>query len=327
MSKYSDRTPVALSRKLYERLLALYPRDYRQEYGAPMAQLFHDQCRDAWREAQAWGLTVLWLRVSIDLVKTSAAERLRNLKQRKSMFNQMIMEFRVNPRFRTTLLALFAVVFMLVFTSSVLLAFLAPEQYASTARIKAERGAAEITPERARYVVGSYDPSFVQTIFALLQSEPILGRVARRLSLADSWRKTSPGGARLTEADTIKLLRKRIDLRPVRNTSLIEVRVVSKNPKEASAIANALVETYRQSNSEQQAELLRSSAGAKTPKLRSVEIVDPAVPGLRPVRPNKPFTLFLGLFGGIVLGSVVAGVGALLVLLSRRFSRPEPATG
>jgi hypothetical protein len=88
MPKSSESAAVSNSVKFYERLLALYPRDHRREYGPAMAQLFHDQCRDAWGEAGRWGLTVLWLRVSVDLAKTSMAEHLRNLKQRKCMFSK-----------------------------------------------------------------------------------------------------------------------------------------------------------------------------------------------------------------------------------------------
>jgi uncharacterized protein involved in exopolysaccharide biosynthesis len=113
-----------------------------------------------------------------------------------------------------------------------------------------------------------------------------------------------------------------LDLRPVRNTSLMEVRVYSEDPKQAATIANVLAETYREFKSEQR----RSAVGMETLTSRSVEIVDAAVPALRPVRPNKPFTLFLGLFGGIVLALAVGGAGALLVFLKQRLSRPPLAT-
>src|ERR1051326_1611361 len=73
------------SQKLYERLLALYPKAHREEYGPPMAQLFRDQSRDAWRSARRWGLVALWLRVLPDLLKTSMLEHLSELKGKKSM--------------------------------------------------------------------------------------------------------------------------------------------------------------------------------------------------------------------------------------------------
>ena len=53
----------SVSQKFYGRLLLAYPRSHRAEYGAAMAQLFRDQCRDAWNESQNWGLMKLWMRV------------------------------------------------------------------------------------------------------------------------------------------------------------------------------------------------------------------------------------------------------------------------
>jgi uncharacterized protein involved in exopolysaccharide biosynthesis len=268
-------------------------------------------------------LALLWLYILLDLAKTSMLEHLQNLKQRPSIFNKMLLAFRHNPTLRNTFITLFGTVVVLVLGLSVLLAVLAPEQYQSMARIKVERTGSDNTPEAyRRYTVGSYDPYFIRKQFELIQSESVLSRVARKLDLAESWGKASGGGAPLTEAETTSLLRQRLDLRPVRNTSLIEVRVYSQNPKEAATIANVLAETYREFRSDQR----RSGVGTETLTSRSVQIVDTAVPALRPIRPNKPFTLFLGLFGGILLALVVGGVGVLLVLLKRRLSGQSPAT-
>lgn len=306
MSKSSDRTPVALSGRLYELLLALYPVNHRREYGPPMAQLFHDQCRDAWVEARGWGLTVLWLRVSIDLVKTSTAEHFRNLRPRKSMFNRMLMAFRTNPTLRTTFLALFAVVFLLVLGSSALLAFLAPEQYVGTARIKVERQPKDDSRTQDPQGVGVWDPYFIQAELKTIQSDLILGKVVQGLNLNES----------------VPLLRGRISLVPVRNTGLIEIRVYDKFARQAALIANAIAKSYQDHCNVERLAAARTVVSPGMP----VELVDMAVPGLRPVRPNRPLTRSLGIIGGILLASVVGGVGALLVLLSRRLSHPQAAT-
>ena len=49
------------SQRLYQRLLAAYPRRHREAYGGAMAQLFRDQCRDAWADGRNLGLLALWL--------------------------------------------------------------------------------------------------------------------------------------------------------------------------------------------------------------------------------------------------------------------------
>ena len=349
MPKSSDSTAVAKSAKLYERLLALYPREHRREYGRPMAQLFRDQCRDAWVEAGTWGLTVLWLRVSVDLAKTSMAEHLHNLKRRKCMFSKMLLAFRAHPTPRTTFLVLFAVVFLLVLGSSALVTFLLPACYASTARIKVEPNATGVAREQFKqaFVAGAYDPHLTQTELALIDSAAILGRVAKKLGLAESWGKTYANGERLTEAETIWLLKSCIDVRVFRRVGgadwLDAISVYGPNPKEASEIANALAESYRELavvsaeesvlaeidrpfalDSGKRNEQPRSTAGVGTPRSRTVYIVDNAVPGPRPVRPNKPLNLSLGILGGILLASVVGGVGALVA--NRRRSHPQSAT-
>ena len=85
MSQPADPSAVARSRRLFERLLVVYPEAHRNAYGPAMAQLFRDQCRDAWRARRGWGLAALWLRVVPDLVKSSVGEHLANLKEAKSM--------------------------------------------------------------------------------------------------------------------------------------------------------------------------------------------------------------------------------------------------
>jgi len=49
---------------------------------------------------------------------------------------------------------------------------------------------------------------------------------------------------------------------------------------------------------------------AELPKAAVVEIIDRAMPGLRPVRPNKPLNLFIGASGGVVLATAGAAIGA-----------------
>ncbi len=67
--------------RIYRALLRLYPEDYRREYAAPMAQLFCDLCRDAYRQHGRVGLARLWQRVLADTVVTAAVEYIHALEK------------------------------------------------------------------------------------------------------------------------------------------------------------------------------------------------------------------------------------------------------
>jgi hypothetical protein len=58
---------VDSSRRFYSRLLGLYPREFRNEFGPSMLQVFTDQCRSALAENGARGMIFLWVRTVADL--------------------------------------------------------------------------------------------------------------------------------------------------------------------------------------------------------------------------------------------------------------------
>jgi capsular polysaccharide biosynthesis protein len=306
---------VALSGTLFQRLLAAYPKAHRREYGQPMAQLFRDQCRDAWRGGRGWGLTWLWLRVLPDLVKTSVLEHISTLKERKTMLERVgtLLRPRSAPLF--VFIAVAVPVFLLVVATSTLITFILPESYASTARVIVRQAPSEASQKAdARAPLGPYDPYFLQTQFEVIQSQVVLDKVINNLDLNKAWGKKYANGDSLRPSETLALLRGRLDLRPVRNTSLIEIRVFSDQPAEAAQLANAIAESYRE---------YRSHIGP-------AEIVDMAVPGLRPVRPNKPMNIALGIIGGmffaLAAGAAVAVIAAWLGRRSRGTGTP-PTTG
>ena len=65
-----------VSRRVYARLLYLYPAPHRAEYGADMLQVFTDQCRAANQTQKGAALLVLWVRTLIDLVVNVTREHL-----------------------------------------------------------------------------------------------------------------------------------------------------------------------------------------------------------------------------------------------------------
>jgi len=138
-------------------------------------------------------------------------------------------------------------VFLLVVITATLVTFILPQTYASTARIKVERDTSDI---RGLIEIGPYmqpfDPYFIETEFQVIQSELILSNVVQTLNLREDWGKKYQGGQTLKTTEALMLLKGRMDLQKVRNTSLIDLKVFSENAEEAARIANAVAETYRE---------------------------------------------------------------------------------
>ena len=150
-------------------------------------------------------------------------------------------------------------VFLLVVITATLVTFILPESFSSTARIKIERDQTDIAGmAEGRPWMGSYDPYFIQTEFEVIQSEVILGQVINNLNLNVEWGKKYANGETLKTTETMQLLKGRMDLRPVRNTSLVEIRFFSERPEEAAKIANAIAEAYKDHRLEQR---LKMSTG------------------------------------------------------------------
>lgn len=61
---------------IYRCLLRLYPAAFRRAYGAQMAQVFRDSCRQAQQERGLPGVIILWLATLVDLLRSALAEHL-----------------------------------------------------------------------------------------------------------------------------------------------------------------------------------------------------------------------------------------------------------
>jgi succinoglycan biosynthesis transport protein ExoP len=246
----NDIPGFSFSQTVYLRLLRAYPQRHRTAYGAAMAQLFRDQCRDAWRESRNWGLLKLWLRILPDLASTSILERLAALNERKTMNDKLanLFNFRTAPA--ALFFKVFVPVFILVFGASVI-TWLLPESYASTARIKVESDA-----PAARGQAPAYDPYFIQTTFEIIQSELVLKPVIEKLNLNTEWGQKYFRGEKLKTAESLEILKSRLQLAPVKNTKLISITVYSDDKNEAAQIANALADSYRDYRNTSHAEVV-----------------------------------------------------------------------
>src|SRR5215471_13895920 len=164
-------------------------------------------------------------------------------------------------------------VFLLVVITATLVTFILPESYASTARIKIERDNPDISPLAERPMGGGYDPYFIQTEFETIQSEKVLGKVVEAQGLNKTWGEKFRGqGETLKTPEAVTMLKGRMDLRPVRNTSFIEIKVFSDNATEAAELANAVAKAYKEFRTEQRQELYASGIKAVQDRLEDQEL-------------------------------------------------------
>ncbi len=154
-------------------------------------------------------------------------------------------------------------VFLLVVITATLVTFILPESFSSSTRIKIERDQTDISgfTDGGRMAAG-YDPYFIQTEFELIQSEVILGNVIETLKLNQEWGRKYGDGNPLKTPETMAILKSRMDLRPVRNTSLVEIKVYSEKPDEAAKLANAIADAYQAHRKKQREDLTRGGIRA-----------------------------------------------------------------
>lgn len=75
----SANKSLLVSARLYRLLLAAYPSEFRQEYGAQMAQVFRDRCREEQerRGRSSIALARVWWETILDLARTAPEEHLQ----------------------------------------------------------------------------------------------------------------------------------------------------------------------------------------------------------------------------------------------------------
>ncbi len=138
-------------------------------------------------------------------------------------------------------------VFLLVVITATLVTFILPEQYAATASMKVERDKSdieELASSGTRF--NNYDPYFLFTEENTLQSEAILTNVIAMLDLNNEWGKRFNDGKTLRTAESMKLLRGRLDIKQRRNTTIIDIRAFSETAADAARLANAVATAYKQ---------------------------------------------------------------------------------
>jgi len=137
-------------------------------------------------------------------------------------------------------------VFLLVVLTATIVTLILPEAFSSKARIKVERDVTDVPSiNPAQVTSGVYDPYFIQTEFEVIQSEVILDKVVQDLNLNERWQQKYHTDSKFKTPESRTLLRKMIELRPVRNTTLIDITVYSDDKAEAADIANSIALQYQ----------------------------------------------------------------------------------
>jgi len=209
----------------------------------------------------------------------------------------------------------FAAVFLLVFITSIVVTFILPETYASRTQILVTTNEAASSGDQLLD-----DSNSVQTAIECILSQSVLERAIEQLDLNEIWAKQYNAGVKLKTADTMQLLKQRLEVKRVPNTRIIVITAYSEDRDEAAEIAKEIVNSYFT--------YLSDSFITNHPDLDigkriiiipgSPRLVELAKPGMKPVRPNKVLNLTVGAVVGIFLGAIAGGIVVGLASLSGR---------
>jgi capsular exopolysaccharide synthesis family protein len=137
-------------------------------------------------------------------------------------------------------------VFLLVVITATVVTLMYPESFGATTEITVEQERTDISPLEGGPAAGQgYDPYFLQTEFKVIQSHAVLSNVIQTMDLNNVWGKKFNNGQPLKESDTEALILRNLELNPLRNTKVIDIRGFGDNPEEAAKLANQVAESYR----------------------------------------------------------------------------------
>jgi len=293
MNNHPDNQAVDRACRWYRRLLVFYPRAHREEYGVAILQLFRDQCRDAWASGGSLSLLALCPVAVLDLLKTSLWEHLATLNRSRLMLRSFRPTIKPLPEFFLLVVA----VFLPVFLCGILITYMIPKTYGSVTMIRLRDAPGSST--------GSlFDPYRLKNAFETIQSHEVLEKVVKELGLKESWGKKYNAGQPLSGLDIEAMIRYRIEVQLIHNTQMLQITAYSDNPGEAAKLANGIIAGYRACLAEKAAMTSTVSSGMVVDE--TVDIIMPAVPQFRPVRPNKRFNAVVGALAGLMAGLVVA---------------------
>ena len=135
-------------------------------------------------------------------------------------------------------------VLLLVILTGTAVTFMMPKYYKSVCRIIVKQDADEMSPF-SRTPMQHYSVYFLLTEYEVIRSKQILYKVIDNLNLQRLWgEKYTDDDSILTKKDCYNILRNRIEIEQVRNTSTISITATSEDPEEAKRISNEIATVY-----------------------------------------------------------------------------------
>lgn len=140
-------------------------------------------------------------------------------------------------------------VFCGVVFAAILLTLISPKNYTASAAIHVDGKPAAMDPMAGVVLPGVVSTGFIATQTDLIASERVIRRAMRATGLdvseafREQWQKET-GGVGDREAWQAEMLKRNLDVKPSRESSVIQVSFSSRSPQQAAAMANAVVQAY-----------------------------------------------------------------------------------
>src|SRR6185369_1730230 len=147
--------------------------------------------------------------------------------------------------------AIIITVFLITAIIATAVTFILPASYSSTAQIEIKEDHSVLPDANGMSGPSSSDPVFLTTEMEKIKGPVILTKVVATENLNEAWGKRF-GVGMLKTSETVTFLQKMISLRPVRNTTLVDITVYSADKQEAADLANPIARAYNPNRIEQQ---------------------------------------------------------------------------
>jgi polysaccharide biosynthesis transport protein len=170
-------------------------------------------------------------------------------------------------------------------TGYVVTVYVMQKMYQATAQVKVSKEKKDIGVYQN--AESPYDSYFFNGEMAVIQSKWVLLPAIEKLKLNETWSARYFNNAPLTPEKALGILQRRVDITVQRNTEIMEIKVISDQPEEAAATANAIVQAYSDyRHNDQQAKIDRGMKSLDDEIKKQQDMVDAARNRIEEIR-NK----------------------------------------